>query len=122
MRGAASFGAIIAQDKGSAIHVVPAGRLEADAATILASDRLDIALDAFARTYDHVVIDGGAAAEGLEPIARGARWAILVAGTAPPQGVTAARAQLAAAGFTEITVFEDPVTAVAAVGIHAAAA
>ena len=122
VRGAASFGAIIAQDKGSAIHVVPAGRLEADAATILASDRLDIALDAFARTYDHVVIDGGAAAEGLEPIARGARWAILVAGTAPPQGVTAARAQLAAAGFTEITVFEDPVTAVAAGGIHAAAA
>ena len=60
VRGAASFGQIITRDRFSRLQLITGGRAGADSAAILMSERLVIALDALARTYDHVLIDVGA--------------------------------------------------------------
>ncbi len=105
VRGAASFGQIITRDRDSRVHIVPAGRIAADNAAILASDRLQIALAALGQAYDHVVIDGGAAGEAIEPIGRTAKRAVLVATGVAADAVAAAGDRLIASGFTDITVF-----------------
>src|SRR4051794_1558350 len=81
VRGTASFGQIITRDRISRVQVVPAGRVGSDAATIFLSERLNIAIDALSRTYDHVVIDAGAAPYvPADRIARLASCSVLVAG------------------------------------------
>jgi succinoglycan biosynthesis transport protein ExoP len=106
VRGTASFGDIITRDRDSRVHIVPAGRIEADSAAILASERLRIALDALSRTYDHVVIDGGALATMvLEPFARAANRAVLVTTGVAQDAAEAAGDRLVAAGYTDVTVY-----------------
>lgn len=106
-RGTASFGDIITRDKFSRIHLVSTGQVTGDASVILASPRLRITLEALARAYDHLVIDGGAIAETSVPFFAGiAPRAILVAtDIAAPQTQTA-REQLIAAGFADIAAIQ----------------
>ena len=57
-------------------------------------------------TYDHVVIDAGAVPEiSIEPFARLAPRAVLVATDLMHPATLAARDRLIAAGFTEVTLF-----------------
>jgi tyrosine-protein kinase Etk/Wzc len=103
VRGSASFGAIISRDRDSRAHIVPAGRGGPDNAAILASERIGVALDALARTYDHVVVDAGTASDPLpEPLLRGAPRAVLVVACVPREAALAARDRLHVAGFAEV--------------------
>jgi uncharacterized protein involved in exopolysaccharide biosynthesis/Mrp family chromosome partitioning ATPase len=100
VRGTTSFGQIVTRD------VVATGKVAGEGAAILSSPRLVMALEALARSYDHVVIDAGAVPEiDVAPFARIAPRAVLV--TADPQhpATLAARDRLIAAGFTDVTVF-----------------
>jgi exopolysaccharide transport family protein len=106
VRGTASFGQIITRDRISRVQVVPAGRVGPDAAMIFMSERLSIAIDALSRTYDHVVIDAGAASYvPADRIARIAPCGVLVGGGAAQDSVNAVRDNLANAGFGDIAVF-----------------
>jgi polysaccharide biosynthesis transport protein len=103
VRGGASFGAIITRDRDSRVHLVPAGRGGPDSAAILASERIGVTLDALSRTYDHVVVDAGAASDPLpEPLLRGAPRAVLVVSGVPHEAALAARDRLHLAGFGEV--------------------
>ena len=108
MRGTASFRHIITRDRSSRVHLVAAGRVPADASSILRSERLTIALGALERTYDHVVIDAGAMPQApLDRVARLAPHAVLVAPGVAEDAATAAQARLADAGFSEVTLFNE---------------
>lgn len=108
MRGTASFRHIITRDRHSRVHLVGAGRAPVDADAILSSDRLAIAVDALARTYDHVVIDAGALPQvAVERFVRLAPHAVLVATDMPGDAAKAARARLMAAGFADVAMFVD---------------
>jgi uncharacterized protein involved in exopolysaccharide biosynthesis len=106
VEGSASFGQIIARDRYSRAHVITAGHAAAeDHAAILSSQRLAITIEALGRSYDHVIIDGGALAElAAERLALLAPRAVLVADDSDGAATTAARDTLAAAGFTTISV------------------
>jgi tyrosine-protein kinase Etk/Wzc len=106
VRGAASFGQIITRDRFSRVQLITAGRAGTDTAAILVSERLSIALDALARTYDHVLIDAGAvSADTVQRIARLAPHAVLVAPTTADEVADAAFEMLSRGGFADITVF-----------------
>jgi polysaccharide biosynthesis transport protein len=106
VRGTASFGQIITRDRASRVQVVAAGRPGADAAAILGSDRLTIAIDALARTYDHVIIDASVAPHALaDRVAQLAPCAVLVTSGLAAEKSDAIRDHLAKAGFTDIAVF-----------------
>jgi hypothetical protein len=86
---------------------VPAGRGGPDNAAILASDRIGVALDALARSYDHVLIDAGTTSDPLpEPLLRGAPRAVLVAAGVPQEAAVAARDRLHVAGFADVAVID----------------
>ena len=122
VRGGASFGGIISRDRDSRVHIVPAGRGGPDNAAILASERIGVALDALSRTYDHVIVDAGTAAEPLpEPLLRGAPRAVLVVTGVPHEAALTARDRLHVAGFAEVAVIGAAPPAIPAPE-HAAAA
>ncbi len=115
VRGACSFGDAITRDKLSRVHLVGAGRLVADGAAIVASERLAMMVEALARTYDHVVIDAGATFEAMaERLSRLTRRAVLVTADAASPATRAARERLAAAGFGEVAVLDGAACATAA--------
>ena len=123
VRGTVSFGQIITRDRISRVQVVPAGRVGSDAAMIFMSERLGIAMDALSRTYDHVVIDAGAASYvPADRIARLAPCGVLVAGEAGQDSVNATRDSLANAGFSEIAVFTGTAPALESESIGSVAA
>lgn len=62
MLGEASFGQVITRDRLSPLHLVGAGRPDADR-SLLQSPRLAIALDALLRVYDHVLLVAGTATD-----------------------------------------------------------
>jgi len=105
VRGTASFGEIVTRDKFSRVHLIATGHIAGDAASICASPRLAIVLQALARAYDHVVIDAGALSEAaVEPLAPITPCAILVATDVEHPDTKAARERLAAAGFADVMV------------------
>ena len=59
VRGKASFGEIITRDRRSRAHFIGAGQGDSADVSLLATDRLSVAIDALERTYDHVTIDVG---------------------------------------------------------------
>jgi len=106
VRGDVSFGDVITRDRFSRVHLVTAGRLGGEGASILASPRLAMTLEALVRAYDHVVIDAGAVPEvPVESFARLAPRAVLVATDLSHPATLAARDRLMAAGFIDVTVF-----------------
>jgi tyrosine-protein kinase Etk/Wzc len=107
--GSASFGQIITRDRYSRVHLVMAGRGRPeeplDAAAIVGSPQLSIAIEALGRSYDHVVLDAGAAAEAsLDLLARLAPRAVLVAPELDNPETALAREQLLQAGFANVSV------------------
>jgi len=65
-----------------------------------------VTLEALARTYDHVIVDGGALAEAIpEFFARIAPCAVLVATDTDNEATKQAREQLIAAGFTDVVLW-----------------
>ena len=76
---------------------------------MLTSERLIGALDALARTYDHVVIDAGAVPElAAREVAPLAPRAVLVAPEPANRVTSAIRNQLLASGFIDVTVLSGP--------------
>ena len=79
---------------------------------IVASQRLAMLVEGLSRTYDHVIIDAGAAFEAaVERLYRLAPRAVLVAADQNAAPTKAAREHLAAAGFSEIAVLDGAATA-----------
>jgi polysaccharide biosynthesis transport protein len=105
VQGAASFGEIITRDRYSRVHLVTVGREPPDAASIMGSRRLSIALEALARSYDHVVIDAGVVEDAaLERLAMLAPRAVLVAPGLDDPATALARERLLKAGFANVSV------------------
>lgn len=107
--GSASFGQIITRDRYSRVHLVMAGRGRPeeplDAGAIVGSQQLPIAIEALGRSYDHVVLDAGAATEAsLDLLARLAPRAVLVAPELDNPETADAREQLLQAGFANVSV------------------
>jgi succinoglycan biosynthesis transport protein ExoP len=102
--GEASFGEIITRDRSSRVHLILRGGSALDAGAILGSERLAIAVEALARTYDHVLIEASATAgAALDRLAGLAPRAVLLG--AQDAGKTAlVRERLLAAGFMAIDV------------------
>ncbi len=110
-RGAASFGDIITRDKFSRIHLVSTGQVNGDADALFAAPRLTITLEALARAYDHLVIDGGALAEAPVAFFAGiAPRAVLVAKDIAAPETLDARAVLTAAGFADVVSIQGGAT------------
>ena len=106
VRGTAHVGDIITRDKFSRVHLVGVGRVGGEGAAILSSARVTTTLEALARSYDHVVIDGGAVPEmAVESLARLAPRAVLVASEIAHPAAISARGRLLAAGFTDVIIF-----------------
>ena len=61
VHGTASFGDVITRDQYSRVHLVAAGNVGGDVATLASSPMLATVIEALAHSYDHVVIDTGAA-------------------------------------------------------------
>jgi tyrosine-protein kinase Etk/Wzc len=100
--GEASFGEIITRDRFSAAHLILAGHVPLDAQTILGSERLTITIEALSRTYDHVLVGAGAAADAaLTRLAALAPRAVLVSSDDGPK-TALARERLLTAGFTTV--------------------
>jgi precorrin-6B methylase 2 len=77
-----------------------------DAATVYASERLVMAMDALMNAYDHIVIDVGAVANApTERIARIAPCGLLVAGAMSEADADMTRERLLKAGFGDIAVY-----------------
>ncbi len=113
--GTASFGDVITRDQFSDVHLVAAGNVGTDTAPISSSPMLPTVIEALAHSYDHVVIDAGAASDAaagrLAPLA--AR-AMLVAAD-PVSAVTrTVRERLLQAGFSDVLVIAGGAQAVAA--------
>jgi uncharacterized protein involved in exopolysaccharide biosynthesis/Mrp family chromosome partitioning ATPase len=103
VRSTASFGEAITRDQFSRVHLVATGNLGRDAAMIAASPNLPVAIEALARSYDHVVLDIGATAEIIpEQFAALAPNAMLVGAGASDAATKAARDRLTMAGFRDV--------------------
>ena len=115
VRGAASFGDVITRDRLSRVHLIAAGRTGGDGATVLASPRLVMMVEALARTYDHVIIDAGTTFEAaVERLHRLAPRAVLVATEQTSAATEVARDHLIAAGYGEIAVLDGAASVAAA--------
>jgi Mrp family chromosome partitioning ATPase len=115
VRGTVSFGDVITRDKLSRVHLINAGRIGGDGATILASQRLVMLIAALARAYDHVLIDAGAALDA--PVDRFfdlAPRAVLVATDQKTLATQAARDRMEEAGYTDIEALNGAASAAAA--------
>jgi uncharacterized protein involved in exopolysaccharide biosynthesis/Mrp family chromosome partitioning ATPase len=115
VRGTASFGDIITRDQFSAVHLVSTGHVGGDAAVLTASPMLATVVEALVRSYDHVVIDIGSAADiAVERFAPLATRAVLVAADPANPTTQFARERLIMAGFVDVTVMAGAPQAVAA--------
>ena len=102
--GAASFGDIITGDRYSPVHLVATGNVGHDGPALAASPALATTIEALVRSYDHVVIDIGSAADiALERFAPLAPRAVLVAADPGNPATKVARERLMMAGFTDVT-------------------
>ncbi|MEJ2379450.1 MAG: hypothetical protein P8Y71_30045 [Pseudolabrys sp.] len=115
VRGEASFGDIITRDQYSGVHLVATGDVGDDAALLAASPMLATVVEALTHSYDHVVIDAGAAAEAaVDRFVPLAGSVVLVAGDAADASTRAARERLMMAGVDEVTVLQGGARAAAA--------
>ena len=85
-----------------------AGCATIDAAALMQSPQLSIAIEALARSYDHVVIDAGAADDiPLERFVVLAPRAVMVADDLGNPATTLARERLLKAGFVNVNILAD---------------
>jgi succinoglycan biosynthesis transport protein ExoP len=115
VRGAASFGDIITRDQFSNVHLIATGNIGADGPALAASPMLATVIEALVRSYDHVVIDVGSAADiAVERFAPLAQRAVLVAGDPAHAATRAARERLMMAGFADVMLLAGGAQAAAA--------
>jgi MinD-like ATPase involved in chromosome partitioning or flagellar assembly len=115
VRGTASFGDIITRDQYSTVHLVSTGHVGSDAAMLSASPMLATVVEALVRSYDHVVIDIGSAADiEVERFAPLAGRAVLVAADPANPATRAARERLVQAGFADVSLMAGAPQAAAA--------
>ncbi len=104
VRGTASFGDIITRDQFSNVHLIATGNVGPDGPVLAASPMLATVIEALVRSYDHVVIDVGSAADiAVERFAPLAQRAVLVASDPANPATRAARERLMLAGFADVT-------------------
>jgi tyrosine-protein kinase Etk/Wzc len=114
-RGAASFGDIITRDQYSNLHLVAAGNVGGDGPALAASPLLGTAVEALARSYDHVVIDAGSTGDiAVETFAALARCAVLVSGDPAGTATRACAERLSMAGFADLAIVAGGAQAAAA--------
>jgi len=113
--GAASFGNVITRDQYSNVHLIATGTVGDNAAALAASPMLPAIVEALAQSYDHVVLDIGAANEvQVERFAPLAQRAVLVASDPANPGTRAVRERLMHAGFGDVMLIagvQQPVAA-----------
>lgn len=115
VRGSASFGDIITRDQYSNVHLIATGNVGHDGPALAASPMLSTVIDALVQSYNHVVVDVGAASDiAIERFARLARQAVLVTGDPANAATRATRDRLMMAGFGEVAVMAGGAQAVAA--------
>jgi succinoglycan biosynthesis transport protein ExoP len=115
VRGTASFGDIVTRDQHSRLHIVATGKVGNDIVTLASSPMLATVIEALSHSYDHVVIDAGAAgdvaSERLAPLAK----RVLLVAADPSSAVTrAVRERLLQAGYSDVAVVAGGAQAVAA--------
>ena len=115
VRGTASFGDIVTRDQYSRLHLVATGNVGNDGAALTASPMLATVIEALVHSYDHVVIDGGSAADvAVERFAPLAQRAILVAADPANPATRAASQRLIMAGFADVTLLAGSAQSAAA--------
>jgi Mrp family chromosome partitioning ATPase len=115
VRGSASFGDVITRDQYSTVHLISTGHVGSDSAMLSASPMLATVVEALVRSYDHVVIDIGSAADvAVEQFAPLASRAVLVAADPVNPATRAARDRLMLAGFADVSLMAGAPQAVAA--------
>jgi succinoglycan biosynthesis transport protein ExoP len=109
MLGEASFSQVITKDRLSRAHLVTSGRPGSDRA-LLQSPRLTLAIDALLRVYDHVLLDAGTASDlPAELLTAQARAVVVPDASMAADARTLMCEQLAAVGFTEVTMLSKSV-------------
>ncbi len=109
MQGAASFGQIITKDRTSGVHLVSAGR-DAGLRSLLQLPRVNLAIDALLRAYDHVVLDAGTASDLPATLIASQAHAVIIPDPAiTAQGRDTMRNQLLASGFVDVTILKSAV-------------
>ena len=115
VRGTASFGDIITRDQYSSVHLIATGNVDRDGPMLTASPMLATVIEALVRSYDHIVLDIGSAADiAVERFAPLAQRAVLVAADPANPSTRAARERLMLAGFADVAVLTGVSAAVAA--------
>jgi len=115
VRGTASFGDIITRDQYSTVHLISTGHVGSDSAMLSASPMLATVVEALVRSYDHVVIDIGSAADiEVERFAPLASRVVLVAADPANPATRAAHDRLMQAGFVDVSLMAGAPQAVAA--------
>jgi polysaccharide biosynthesis transport protein len=106
--GRASIGQAITRDRGSNVHIVPAGQIDGEEArAVLRSDRLRMALDALAYAYDYLVMDVGDAAETtLKRVVNRASVGVLVVTAASKSDAGLVHLRLTRAGLADVMIVQ----------------
>ncbi|HRO00279.1 exopolysaccharide transport family protein [Nitrobacter sp.] len=106
MLGEVSFGQVITRDRLSPLHLVGAGRSDADR-SLLQSPRLAIALDALLRVYDHVLLVAGTATDlPAKLLTEQARAVVVPDPSMNADARMRMSGQLKAIGFTTVTMLD----------------
>ena len=101
--GAASFGDIITRDQYSNVHLIATGNVGGNATALAMSPMLGTIVEALVQSYDHVVLDVGAATEApVERFAPLAQRAVLVASDPANAATRAVRERLMLAGYGDV--------------------
>ena len=115
VRGNATFGDIITRDQYSAVHLVATGDVGNEARLLAASPMLATMVEALVRSYDHVVIDVGSAADiAIERFAPLAAHAVLVTIDPANPATRSARERLMTAGIADVAVMAGAPQVIAA--------
>ena len=108
MQGEATFSEIITRDRLSRVNLISAGRPGFDR-TQLQSPRLTLAIDALLGVYDHVLIDAGTASDlPADLLTAHARAVVVPDASMADDARRLMREQLAAVGFSEVTMLTRP--------------
>jgi uncharacterized protein involved in exopolysaccharide biosynthesis/Mrp family chromosome partitioning ATPase len=113
--GKASFGDIITRDQYSRVHLVAAGEVGNDVASLSSSPMLATVIEALGRSYEYVVIDAGSVGDiSPDRLAPLAAKAMLVAADPSSSVTRSVRERLLRAGLSEVAVIAGGAEAVAA--------
>ena len=101
--GTASFGDIITRDQYSNVHLIATGNVGNNGAAYASSPMLATIVEALVQSYEHVVLDVGAATEApVERFAPLAQRAVLVSGDPANAATRAVRERLMLAGYGDV--------------------